>query len=78
ASLDSSGGFKRILDYIFFQVLAINAYDDVGHYLRINVILNQCASYATEPTQGCSAALGGVAGARSATGPRRAGESTEL
>lgn len=78
-SLDRSGGFKRVLDYIFFQTLAVNAYDDVGHYLRINVILNQCATYATEPTKGCSAALDGIsASTRSASGPRRAGESTEL
>jgi len=78
-SLDRSGGFRRVLDYIFFQTLAINAYDDVGHYLRINLILNQCSAYVTEPTAGCSAALGGATAApRSARGGRRAGETPEM
>ncbi|MDX8153105.1 MlaD family protein [Patulibacter brassicae] len=78
-SLEDSGGFRRVLDYIFFQTLAVNAYDDAGHYLRINLIVNQCSAYATTPTVGCSAALGGAtAGARSARGGRRSGESPEM
>lgn len=77
-SLRETGGFKRILDYGFFQVLAINAYDDVGHYLRINATVSPCSVYATTPVAGCSARYGSSAGARSASGKaRRTGETPE-
>ncbi|WP_026912895.1 MlaD family protein [Patulibacter minatonensis] len=77
-SLEDTGGFKRILDYGYFQVLAINAFDDVGHYLRINATVSPCSVYATTPVAGCSARYGDVAGTRSAAGrARRAGETPE-
>ena len=34
------------MDYIFYQVAAINGFDAVGHYLRAGLIVNQCATYA--------------------------------
>jgi ABC-type transporter Mla subunit MlaD len=77
-SLRETGGFKRLLDYVFFQVLAINAYDDVGHYLRINATVSPCSVYATTPVAGCSARYGGTATARTAAGrDARAGETPE-
>ena len=53
-SIDGQDGFERILDYIFFQVAAINGYDSFGHYLRAALIVNTCATYATTPVPGCS------------------------
>jgi ABC-type transporter Mla subunit MlaD len=77
-SLRDTGGFKRLLDYVHFQVLAINAYDDAGHYLRINATVSPCSLYATTPVAGCSARYGGDATARSAAGKApRAGETPE-
>jgi len=77
-SLRDTGGFKRLLDYVHFQVLAINAYDDVGHYLRINATVSPCSLYATTPVAGCSARYGGDATARSSAGKeQRAGETPE-
>ena len=33
-SLRDTGGIERAMDYIFYQVAAINGFDSVGHYLR--------------------------------------------
>ncbi|MET0816531.1 MAG: MlaD family protein, partial [Solirubrobacteraceae bacterium] len=48
-------GIQRFLDYIFFQGTAVNGFDSFGHYLRAGLIVNQCTTYAVEPTGGCSA-----------------------
>jgi phospholipid/cholesterol/gamma-HCH transport system substrate-binding protein len=48
-------GIERAMDYILYQVTAINGFDGVGHYLRAGLIVNQCASYAVQPAGGCSA-----------------------
>jgi phospholipid/cholesterol/gamma-HCH transport system substrate-binding protein len=77
-SFQRSDGIERFMDYIFYQVAAINGFDSFGHYLRAGLIVNQCANYATEPTFGCSAnfrqASSSAAGAQAAgaSGPRDA------
>ena len=57
-SLDRTGGFDRFLDYLFFQMTAINGFDGISHYLRAGLITNLCSSYAIEPTSGCNANFG--------------------
>ncbi len=54
-SLQRSGGVERIMDYIFYQVAAINGFDQFGHYLRAGLIVNLCTTYSTTPVGGCSA-----------------------
>jgi phospholipid/cholesterol/gamma-HCH transport system substrate-binding protein len=54
-SLQRTDGIERLMDYVFYQVAAINGFDSFGHYLRAGLIVNQCANYATQPTFGCSA-----------------------
>ena len=54
-SLNKTGGIERILDYLFFQMTAVNGFDGVSHYLRAGLITNLCSSYATGPISGCSA-----------------------
>jgi virulence factor Mce-like protein len=54
-SFRDTGGIERAMDYIFYQVAAINGFDAVGHYLRAGLIVNQCATYAQTPVAGCSA-----------------------
>jgi hypothetical protein len=61
------------MDYIFYQVAAINGFDSFGHYLRAGLIVNQCSTYAVQPTFGCSANFGGAtatAASASVDGPR--------
>jgi phospholipid/cholesterol/gamma-HCH transport system substrate-binding protein len=55
SSLQRTQGIERAMDYIFYQVAAINGFDSFGHYLRAGLIVNQCASYATAPAGGCTA-----------------------
>jgi phospholipid/cholesterol/gamma-HCH transport system substrate-binding protein len=54
-SFQDTGGVERLMDYIFYQVAAINGFDQFGHYLRAALIVNLCTTYATTPAPGCSA-----------------------
>ena len=71
-SLDKTGGLERILDYLFFQMTAINGYDSIGHYLRAGLLVNLCSQYAADPGAGCNSHFtlrqsGGDASATSAS-----------
>jgi phospholipid/cholesterol/gamma-HCH transport system substrate-binding protein len=57
-SLKDTGGVERLMDYLFYQVSAINGYDSVSHYLRAGLLLNQCSSYSTTGSPACSAKFG--------------------
>lgn len=46
-SLKATGGIERLLDYLFYQVAAINGFDSFGHYLRASLLVNLCSTYAT-------------------------------
>jgi phospholipid/cholesterol/gamma-HCH transport system substrate-binding protein len=72
-SFQRTDGIERALDYIFYQVAAINGFDSFGHYLRAGLIVNQCSTYAVAATFGCSANFGGAgaAGATAAAGGPR-------
>ena len=54
-SLRDTGGIERLMDYIFYQVAAINGFDQFGHFLRAGLLLNTCTTYSTTPQPGCSA-----------------------
>jgi ABC-type transporter Mla subunit MlaD len=54
-SLDRNDGIEQAMDFIFYSVAAVNGFDELGHYLRAGLIVNQCTSYATAPVPGCSA-----------------------
>ena len=43
------------MDYIFYQMAAINGFDEFGHYLRASLLLNLCSTYATVPDPACAA-----------------------
>ncbi|HWM11779.1 MAG TPA: hypothetical protein VNO82_20645, partial [Solirubrobacteraceae bacterium] len=73
-SFQRTDGIERAMDYIFFQVAAINGFDSFGHYLRAGLIVNQCASYAVEPSFGCSANFLQDAGSSSAQAVAASGQ----
>jgi phospholipid/cholesterol/gamma-HCH transport system substrate-binding protein len=54
-SFQRNDGVERLMDYIFFQATSVNGFDSFGHYLRAGLIVNQCTTYAVDPTTGCSA-----------------------
>ena len=53
--LDAHKGIERFLDVLFYQTLSFNGFDEVGHYLRNNLIVTICSGYSITPTIGCSA-----------------------
>ena len=62
-SFEKGRGIQRLLDYVFYQVAAINGYDNFGHYLRARLILNTCSRYYTRVVAGCWAKFAASAGA---------------
>lgn len=53
-SLRDTGGIERVMDYIFYQVAAINGFDAAGHYLRAQLLVNICSLYAVTPDVSCT------------------------
>ena len=54
-SFQKTQGIQRFMDYLFYQVAAINGFDAYGHYLRAGLIVNTCSTYSIRPIAGCSA-----------------------
>jgi phospholipid/cholesterol/gamma-HCH transport system substrate-binding protein len=54
-SLRDTGGIEQLMNWIYYQVSAINGYDADGHYLRAGLLLNQCSSYSITFAAACSA-----------------------
>lgn len=42
-------GFESFFNYVYYQTLATNGFTDLGHYLRITLIVNNCTPYAVDP-----------------------------
>jgi hypothetical protein len=64
--LQKEKGIENFVDLLFHQTLSFNGFDEVGHYLRNNLIVTICSGYSITPTVGCSANFQG-AGASSAS-----------
>jgi phospholipid/cholesterol/gamma-HCH transport system substrate-binding protein len=72
-SLKDTGGIERLMDYLFYQVAAINGFDADGHYLRAGLILNACSQYAIASSPDCLATF-----PNSGSGSARAAGSTAV
>jgi phospholipid/cholesterol/gamma-HCH transport system substrate-binding protein len=66
ASLDRTGGLEQAMNYIFFQMTAINGFDEISHYLRASLLVNTCSTYATTLAPGCGAHFSPTASVSSA------------
>jgi ABC-type transporter Mla subunit MlaD len=42
-------GFEAIWNYPFWQTLSLNAFDQVGHMLRVSLTVSKCAEYVNDP-----------------------------
>jgi ABC-type transporter Mla subunit MlaD len=55
-------GMEALMDYLFWQTLAINGFDDISHFLRFLGIESPCSPYAVDPERDlieqCNAYLG--------------------
>ena len=76
-SFKKGRGIQRLLDYVFYQVAAVNGYDSFGHYLRARLILNTCSRYYTAPVAGCLSKFAGSASESSAASAQAAGASDD-
>lgn len=55
-SLRETGGFERLMDFFYFGASSVNGFDEDGHYLRAQAMLNECTSYVDVPAGGtCNA-----------------------
>jgi virulence factor Mce-like protein len=43
-------GMEAIWNYFYWQALTTNPLDDVGHVLRLSVVVNECTPYTTNPS----------------------------
>ncbi|HEX6714207.1 MAG TPA: hypothetical protein VF066_12515, partial [Thermoleophilaceae bacterium] len=68
ASLDKTGGLEGFMDYIFFQMTAINGFDEISHYLRASLLVNVCSTYVTQgEAPGCGAHFSQTQGVQSSS-----------
>jgi virulence factor Mce-like protein len=44
-------GMEAIWNYFYWQALSTNALDDLGHVLRLSIVVNQCSSYQVKPSK---------------------------
>ena len=64
AAQDGEGftGMEALANYIYWQSLGINGFDQVSHYLRIVIFINDCSGYQNNPTptliKQCSTGVG--------------------
>jgi ABC-type transporter Mla subunit MlaD len=50
-------GMQALLNYFYWQTLAINPYDQLGHLLRALLNVNSCSAYQTGPVDASNAEL---------------------
>jgi virulence factor Mce-like protein len=57
-------GMEALWNYFYWQTLTTNALDDVGHVLRLSVLVNECSPYSTNPSpalrEECDTSLGPI------------------
>jgi phospholipid/cholesterol/gamma-HCH transport system substrate-binding protein len=44
-------GMEAIWNYFYWQALSTNPLDDIGHVLRLSIVVNQCSSYQVKPSK---------------------------
>ena len=70
-SLNATGGINHFMDFLFFQMTAINGFDGISHYLRAGLIVNLCSTYAIRVTDpSCLANFTSGSSSSSATAAR--------
>jgi hypothetical protein len=54
-SLEATGGFQRLADFIYSSSGSINGFDQYGHFLRAELLVTNCVDYVTTTLSGCEA-----------------------
>ena len=55
SSFQRNNGIPSLMDYVFFQAMAVNGFDSVSHFLRAGLLVNTCSTYALQPQAECLA-----------------------
>ncbi|MBV9607452.1 MAG: MCE family protein [Solirubrobacterales bacterium] len=55
ASLNRSGAIGQLMALLFYGTNAANGFDNLGHYVRDELLVSDCTGYATSPVPSCSA-----------------------
>jgi ABC-type transporter Mla subunit MlaD len=55
ASLNKSGAIAQLMALLFYGTTASNGFDNLGHYVRDELLVSDCTGYATSPIPSCSA-----------------------
>jgi phospholipid/cholesterol/gamma-HCH transport system substrate-binding protein len=55
ASLDKTGAIQQLMAVLFNGTNAANGFDNLGHYVRDELLVSDCTGYAINPVPGCSA-----------------------
>ncbi len=70
-------GMEAIWNYFFWQTLSTNALDDVGHVLRLGILVNDCTTYQVKPSKAlldrCNQFLGPTQPGVTTADPTRSG-----
>jgi virulence factor Mce-like protein len=48
---DGFTGMEAIWNYFFWQTLTTNPLDDIGHVLRLSIVVNPCSNYQVKPSK---------------------------
>jgi phospholipid/cholesterol/gamma-HCH transport system substrate-binding protein len=51
SSRDGFTGMEAIWNYFYWQTLSSNPLDDIGHVLRLSVLVNECTPYSVKPSK---------------------------
>jgi phospholipid/cholesterol/gamma-HCH transport system substrate-binding protein len=52
-SFQRNDGIEYLMDYVFYQAMAVNGFDTFGHFLRAGLLVNTCSTYAVQPQDEC-------------------------
>jgi phospholipid/cholesterol/gamma-HCH transport system substrate-binding protein len=74
SSLAKTGAIGQLMAVLFYGTAATNGFDNLGHYVRDQLLVSDCTGYTITPVPGCSANFGGAssAGATAASAARDA------
>jgi phospholipid/cholesterol/gamma-HCH transport system substrate-binding protein len=52
-SLKTTGGYRKLMDFLYNTTGGVNGYDQYGHFLRASLKITSCTTLVTLPTLGC-------------------------
>jgi ABC-type transporter Mla subunit MlaD len=70
-SFRRNDGIPNLMDFVYYQALAVNGFDSFGHFLRAGLLVNTCSVYSTQEQTECLGKFSSGASASAATASSR-------